>query len=140
MAKNYKKYASGGRFSAGQLSRQGIQQMQNQSAIVTNALAEQARQKRQIDSLYIKDLGEKLKREADNRAEIQALEKDAFNLRMQNEQKRAELEVEALKGEAKKMQETLEAVQEAYIKKMAEDAKNKPQEDSGEVPFTFGNK
>ena len=38
------------------------------------------------------------------------------------------------------MQETLEAVQEAYIKKMAEDAKNKPQEDSGEVPFTFGNK
>jgi len=45
-----------------------------------------------------------------------------------------------LKGEAKKMQETLEAVQEAYIKKMAEDTKNKPQEDSGEVPFTFGNK
>ena len=45
-----------------------------------------------------------------------------------------------LKGEAKKMQETLEAVQEAYIKKMAEDAKNKSQEDSGEVTFTLGSK
>jgi len=45
-----------------------------------------------------------------------------------------------LKNEAKKMQETLEAVQEAYVKKMAEEAKNNPQEDSGEVPFTLGNK
>ena len=45
-----------------------------------------------------------------------------------------------LKNEAKKMQETLEAVQEAYVKKMAEESKNNPQEDSGEVPFTLGNK
>ena len=105
MAKNYKKYASGGRFKAGQLSRQGITQLQNQSAIVTNALAEQARQQKQVDTLYIKDLGGKLKTEAQNRADIQALEKDAFNLRMQNEQKRAELEVEALRGKAKKYEQ-----------------------------------
>ena len=105
MAKNYKKYASGGRFKAGQLSRQGITQLQNQSAIVTNALAEQARQQKQVDTLYIKDLGGKLKKEAQNRADIQALEKDAFNLRMQNEQKRAELEVEALRGKAKKYEQ-----------------------------------
>jgi|TARA_R110002020_G_scaffold126679_1_gene284532 hypothetical protein len=45
-----------------------------------------------------------------------------------------------LKNEAKKMQETLEAVQEAYVKKMSEEAKNNPQEDSGEVPFTLGSK
>ena len=79
--------------------------MQNQSAIVTNALAEQARQQKLVDTLYIKDLGGKLKTEAQNRADIQALEKDAFNLRMQNEQKRAELEVEALRGKAKKYEQ-----------------------------------
>ena len=40
----------------------------------------------------------------------------------------------------KKCRRQLEAVQEAYVKKMAEEAKNNPQEDSGEVPFTLGNK
>ena len=44
MAKNYKKYASGGRFNASNISRAGIQQMQNQSQIVTNALQRQANQ------------------------------------------------------------------------------------------------
>ena len=43
-------------------------------------------------------------------------------------------------SQAKKMQETINAVQEAYIKKMAEDAKSNPKEDSGDVPFTLGAK
>jgi hypothetical protein len=45
-----------------------------------------------------------------------------------------------LKSEAKKMQETIDAVQEAYVKKMAADAKDNPKEDSGDVPFTLGTK
>ncbi len=57
-----------------------------------------------------------------------------------NHKKRVEARNMRLKGEAKKMQETINAVQEAYVKKMAEDAKNNPKEDSGDVPFTLGAK
>ena len=57
-----------------------------------------------------------------------------------NHKKRVAARNMRLKGEAKKMQETINAVQEAYVKKMAEDAKNNPKEDSGDVPFTLGAK
>ena len=57
-----------------------------------------------------------------------------------NHKKRVASRNMRLKGEAKKMQETINAVQEAYVKKMAEDAKNNPKEDSGDVPFTLGPK
>lgn len=100
MAKNYKKYASGGRFNAGQLSRAGIQQIQNQSQIVTGALERQARQQKATDDLYIKNLSGKLKREAQNRADIKSLENKAFQMRQQATQKRAQREVEALRGQA----------------------------------------
>ena len=100
MAKNYKKYASGGRFNAGQLSRAGIQQIQNQSQIVTGALERQASQQKATDDLYIKNLSGKLKREAQNRADIKSLENKAFEMRQKATQKRAEREVEALRGQA----------------------------------------
>jgi len=57
-----------------------------------------------------------------------------------NHKKRVAARNMKLKGEAKKMQETIDAVQEAYVKKMAEDAKSNPKEDSGDVPFTLGAK
>ena len=66
MAKNYKKYASGGRFKGSNISRAGIQQMQNQSQIVTGALESQRSQLKARDDLYTRDLGGKLNKEAQN--------------------------------------------------------------------------
>ena len=100
MAKNYKKYASGGRFNASNISRAGIQQMQNQSQIVTNALQRQATQQKAADNLYIKDLGGKLKREAQNRADIQALENKVLQRQQEATALRGQREVEALKAQA----------------------------------------
>tara|TARA_B100001778_G_scaffold211242_1_gene174862 strand:+ start:84 stop:2492 length:2409 start_codon:yes stop_codon:yes gene_type:complete len=100
MAKNYKKYASGGRFNASNISRAGIQQMQNQSQIVTNALQRQANQQKSADNLYIKDLGGKLKREAQNRADIQDLENKVLQRQQEATALRGQREVEALKSQA----------------------------------------
>lgn len=100
MAKNYKKYASGGRFNASNISRAGIQQMQNQSQIVTNALQRQANQQKSADNLYIKDLGGKLKREAQNRADIQNLENKVLQRQQEATALRGQREVEALKSQA----------------------------------------
>ena len=100
MAKNYKKYASGGRFNASNISRAGIQQMQNQSQIVTNALQRQANQQKSADNLYIKDLGGKLKKEAQNRADIQDLENKVLQRQQEATALRSQREVEALKSQA----------------------------------------
>lgn len=100
MAKNYKKYASGGRFNASNISRAGIQQMQNQSQIVTNALQRQANQQKAADNLYIKDLGGKLKKEAQNRADIQALENKVLQRQQEATALRGQREVEALRAQA----------------------------------------
>ena len=110
MAKNYKKYASGGRFNAGQLSRAGIQQIQNQSQIVTGALERQASQQKATDDLYIKNLSGKLKREAQNRADIKSLENKAFEMRQKATQKRAEREVEALRGQAEQYRQQAQMI------------------------------
>ena len=100
MAKNYKKYASGGRFNASNISRAGIQQMQNQSQIVTNALQRQANQQKAADNLYIKDLGGKLKREAQNRADIQDLENKVLQRQQEATALRGQREVERLRSQA----------------------------------------
>lgn len=100
MAKNYKKYASGGRFNASNISRAGIQQMENQSQIVTNALQRQADQQRAADNLYIKDLGGKLKKEAQNRADIQNLENKVLQRQQEATALRGQREVERLRSQA----------------------------------------
>ena len=100
MAKNYKKYASGGRFNASNISRAGIQQMENQSQIVTNALQRQADQQRAADNLYIKDLGGKLKKEAQNRADIQDLENKVLQRQQEATALRGQREVERLRSQA----------------------------------------
>ena len=100
MAKNYKKYASGGRFNASNISRAGIQQMQDQSQIVTNALQRQANQQKAADNLYIKDLGNKLKREAQNRADIQDLENKVLQRQQEATALRGQREVERLRSQA----------------------------------------
>ena len=96
MAKNYKKYASGGRFKGSNISRSGIQQIQNQSQIVTGALESQKRQLKARDDMYTRDLGGKLKREAQNRKDLQNLENKVQQRRQEATALRATREVESL--------------------------------------------
>mgnify|MGYP003389714557 CR=1 FL=1 len=56
----------------------------------------------------------------------------ARKLRVESQQKQMIKQLEEIK--------TKYAEEEAYIKKMAEDAKSNPKEDSGDVPFTLGAK
>ena len=74
--------------------------MQNQSQIVTNALQRQANQQKAADNLYIKDLGGKLKREAQNRADIQDLENKVLQRQQEATALRGQREVERLRSQA----------------------------------------
>ena len=112
MAKNYKKYASGGRFKGSNISRSGIQQMQNQSQIVTGALESQKRQLKARDDLYTKDLSGKLKREAQNRKDLQDLENKVQQRRQEATALRATREVESLKRQAEQYRQQSAAIQQ----------------------------
>ena len=52
------RYGKGGRFGGRQISRAGISAIERQGRITTEALKEQARQQREIDSMQIKGLKE----------------------------------------------------------------------------------
>ncbi len=45
-----------------------------------------------------------------------------------------------LKTEAKKMETAMEDLKKAYVEEMAKKAKETSSQDSGEVPFTLGDK
>ncbi len=111
MAKNYKKYASGGRFKGSNISRAGIQQMQNQSQIVTGALESQKRQLKSRDDMYTRDLGGKLKREAQNRKELQDLENKVKQRQQEATALRGQREVESLKRQADQYRQQSAAIQ-----------------------------
>tara|TARA_Y100000592_G_scaffold10697_1_gene15130 strand:- start:134 stop:325 length:192 start_codon:yes stop_codon:yes gene_type:complete len=55
-----------------------------------------------------------------------------------NHKKKVQARNMRLKGEQKKMMQQMEELQKKYVEEMANKAKES--EDSGEVPFTLGNK
>jgi len=112
MAKNYKKYASGGRFKGSNISRAGIQQIQNQSQIVTGALESQKRQLKARDDMYTRDLGSKLKREAQNRKDLQNLENKVQQRQQEATALRGQREVQSLNRQAEEYRKQSAAIQQ----------------------------
>ena len=94
------RYGKGGRFGGRQISRAGISAIQEQGRITTEALKEQARQQREIDSMQIKGFERKNKLEQDNAKELYSLEVDApYKARMNAFKTNIDTEIQNLKRE-----------------------------------------
>jgi len=57
-----------------------------------------------------------------------------------NHKKKVQSRNMRLKTEAKKMETAMEDLKKAYVEEMAKKAKETSSQDSGEVPFTLGDK
>ena len=94
------RYGKGGRFSGRQISRAGISAIQEQGRITTEALKEQARQQREIDSMQIKGFERRNKLQQDNAKELYSLEVDApYKARMNAFKTNVDTEIQNLKRE-----------------------------------------
>ena len=91
------RYGKGGRFGGRQISRAGISAIERQGRITTEALKEQARQQREIDSMQIKGFERKNKLQQDNAKELYSLEVDApYKARMNAFKTNADTEIQNL--------------------------------------------
>ena len=94
------RYGEGGRFGGTQLSRASISAIEQQGRITTEALKEQARQQREIDSMQIKGFERKQKLEQDNAKELYSIEVDApYKARMNALKTNADTEIKSLQRE-----------------------------------------
>ena len=94
------RYGKGGRFGGTQLSRASISAIEQQGRTTTEALKEQARQQREIDSMQIKGFERKNKLEEDNAKELYNIEVDApYKARMNALKTNADTEIKSLQRE-----------------------------------------
>ena len=94
------RYGKGGRFGGTQISRASISAIERQGRTTTEALKEQARQQREIDSMQIKGFERKNKLEEDNAKELYNIEVDApYKARMNALKTNANTEIKNLQRE-----------------------------------------
>ena len=94
------RYGKGGRFGGRRISNASISAIQEQGRITTEALKEQARQQREIDSMQIKGFERRNKLQQDNAKELYSLEVDApYKARMNAFKTNIDTEIQNLKRE-----------------------------------------
>ena len=100
MATKYKRYSRGGRFKGADIGDAGISALRQRDAQIVEGIERQRRQHEEISRDHLSGIDRAFKLEADNMAELQALEDKIYQNKRDNIKLRGQREVEALKGKA----------------------------------------